>query len=622
MSIATEPNPLLKALIARLAAAAKLPQEQVAGLLRPPPKPDMGDYAIPCHALAKARGAKPDQVAIDLAAELALDPALKDIVAALEPAGAFLNVRVNGGALCAAILPRIAAAGAAYGGGAEGAGQTVVVDYSSPNIAKPFHTGHLMTTVLGASLVRIYRALGYRVVGVNHLGDWGTQCGYQFLAWQRADPQEREKQLAARGIDYLVDLYVGINAPAKELAELKEKLLDKNVALQPDCRKELETAIAALEPQVAETDRRARELFKQLEDGDAELRALWERMRVRTLEVLQLSYDRLGVKFESTDGEGFFEPFLKPMIAELKQKGVLVQSEGAWVIELAEPGAKKKAPPFIVVKSDGATKYETRDLAAAIYRKQTYDFAQNLYVVDVRQGFHFSGLFKALEKCGYPWAKDCRHVSYGLMQIKEGDATLPMTTRGGRMIPLSELLDRMVGIVRGIVDEKNPTLPSERKAAVAEAVGVGAIVFWIQARRRNSNIVFDWKEATNPDGDTGPYVQYTHARACSILRKHGASIPPNAQLALLAAPAEVQVVKALDEFPRVVRDAAREYEPSMLATWLVQTSRLFNDFYNSHQVLKAESEALRDARLALVDAVRTVLARGLALLGLGAPEEM
>jgi arginyl-tRNA synthetase len=504
---------------------------------------------------------------------------------------------------------------------------------------------------LGASLARIFRAQGCTVIGVNHLGDWGTQCGYQFLAWRRADPAERERRLAAEGLDYLAELYVEINAPAKRVAALEER----NRELPPgssETRATLEAELAQVRPEAENLDAEARALFRRLEDGDPELRALWERFRKTTLEVLQKSYDRLGVRFESDAGEGFYEPFLKPLIAELKARGVLEQSEGAWVIALDEPGAERKRPPFIVVKSDGATKYEARDLAAALYRKRQYDFAQNLYVVDVRQSEHFKNLFRALEKCGHAWAKDCHHVSYGMMKIKEGDSVLPMTTRGGRMIPLQELLDRMRDIVRRIVEEKNPELPAARKDAVAEAVGVGAIVFWIQSRRRDSHILFDWRQATNPDGDTGPYVQYTHARACSILRKAEAQPacaeasagrsacaeasagrsacasgaagrpPPSLELSLLVQPEETAVAKELERFPAVLREAAENYEPSMIGGWLIVVSRAFNDFYHRRQVLKAETPELRAARLALVDCVRGLLAQGLSLLGMAAPEEM
>jgi arginyl-tRNA synthetase len=310
------------------------------------------------------------------------------------------------------------------------------------------------------------------------------------------------------------------------------------------------------------------------------------------------------------------------MVKELKDGNKLTFSEGAWVIPLAEEGAKNKRPPFIIIKSDGGTKYDTRDLAAAVYRKETYHFAKNLYVVSVPQTQHFEGLFLALQKLGYAWAKDCVHVSFGIMKIKEGDATLPMSTRSGRMIPLEELLDTMVEIVRKIVDEKNPELAPAQKSKVAEAVGVGAIVFWIQSRRRTSNIVFDWKLATSPEGDTGPYVQYTHARACSILRKFGASVPLQADLTLLQEPEELAVCKALERFPEALKDSAEGYEPSMLATWLLDASRAFNDFYNRHQVLKAESLPLMQARLVLVDATRAMLAKGLNLLGIQAPDEM
>ncbi|MCW8129203.1 MAG: arginine--tRNA ligase [Planctomycetota bacterium] len=613
---------VLHTLARRVSACTGLPDEKILGMLRPPPKAEMGDYAFPCFELAKEKKKAPPVLAKELAEVLIRDVELAQVVHRVEAEGPFLNFHAQRGVLCSAVLRKVCDPTAPYAQSGEGAGKTIVIDYSAPNIAKPFHVGHLMSTVLGASLVRIHRLLGYKVEGVNHLGDWGTQCGYQFLAWQRADPKVREEQLAARGLEYLVELYVGINQPAKTIKGLEEELLDKNIAVQPDMRAKLEAQIAERKPAADEIDREARALFKKLEDGDAELRALWLRMRETTLAVLQKSYDRLGVSFESSAGEGFYEEYMKKMVKELKDGGKLTFSEGAWVIPLSEEGAKKKRPPFIIIKSDGGTKYDTRDLAAAIYRKETYGFYKNLYVVSVPQSAHFEGLFLALEKLGHAWAKDCVHVSFGIMQIKEGDETLPMSTRSGRMIPLNELLDTMVEIVRKIVEEKNPELPAAQKAVVAEAVGVGAIVFWIQSRRRTSNIVFDWKGATSPEGDTGPYVQYTHARACSILRKFGAKVPLQADLTLLVENEELAVCKQLERFPAVVQDAAAGYEPSLIATWLLETSRAFNDFYNKHQVLKAEHLNLMQARLVLVDATRAMLAKGLGLLGISAPEEM
>jgi arginyl-tRNA synthetase len=594
-----------KTVIEALAGATGLAPAEVVGQLGRPPKPEMGDYAFPCFAFAKAHKQPPPAAAAQLAEKLKADASLAPIVEKIDAAGPFLNIRVKPGALVGSVLRSVFADEGKFGCTDAGQGKTIVIDYSSPNIAKPFHVGHLMTTILGASLVRIFRALGYKVVGVNHLGDWGVQCGFQFMAWQRADPAEREKQLAQRGLDYLCELYIDINDAAKA------------------------------DPAI---DAQARVLFKKLEDGAPELRALWQRFRAVTLNYLQQSYDRLGIKFESTDGEAFYEPRLKPLLAELKEKGVAVESEGALVIPMEDGPPKPdkpSKPPFILLKSDEATIYGTRDLAAAIYRKKTYDFDKNLYVVDVRQSQYLQSLSKALAKIGYAWAKDCAHVSFGLMQIREGEDVKAMSTRGGRMISLKEVLDHMVEKVRVIVKEKNPDLDASRAARVSEAVGVGAIVFWVQARRRASNFVFDWNAATDPTGDTGPYLQYTHARASSILRKSQLSLPlekgeiqrgspgswRTAELSCLIAPEEVAVAKALEQFPQAVAQAAKDYEPSLVSSYLLDLASAFSNFLNKHRVIDSPTP-LREARLALVDAVREVMASGLGLLGVTAPQEM
>jgi len=591
---------LLTQLISGLAGATGLKTEDVAAQLGRPPKADMGDYAFPCFAYAKANKLNPQAAAQQIADKLKADAALAPFLADASTAGAFLNIRLKSGTLCVSVINSIRAANGLYGNGADGAGKTIVIDYSAPNIAKPFHVGHLMSTIIGSSLAKIFRALGYTVVGVNHLGDWGVQCGFQFLAWQREKEKfakglapDPEKELADKGLDYLADLYININAEAKTDATL---------------------------------DACARALFKKLEDGDADLKVLWEKLRVATLKQLQKSYDRLGVSFESSDGEGFYEPMLKPLLEELKTKGIAVESEGALVIPMedAPPKTEKdKKPPFILLKADKATIYGTRDLAAALYRKKTYDFAKNLYVVDVRQSGHFKDLFKAIGKMGHTWNKDCAHVSFGLMSIKDGDQVLTMSTRGGRMVPLNELLDKMVDVVRNIVKEKNPDIGSDKIDAVAEAVGVGAIIFWIQARRRASDFVFDWQQATDAQGDTGPYLQYTHARCCGILRKAGVAREDwlKANLGLLVEPEEVGVIRALEAFPNVVRQAAKDYEPSLLATWALDLSGAFSLFLNRHRVIDSAPD-LKAARVALVDTVREVLARGLALMGVKAPEEM
>ena len=624
------------AIVAALAKATGLDAELVATQLSRPPNAAMGDYAFPCFAYAKQNKLAPNIACEKIAAALHADSTLEKIVGKIDCAGAFLNIFVFPGALCKSILETVHGPlndRLPYGNSALGAGKTIVIDYSGPNIAKPFHVGHLMSTIIGASLARIYRALGYTVVGVNHIGDWGVQCGFQFLAWQRADPVERERQLRERGLDYLCELYVDINSCGKQVAVLEAELNSAGVQEAPSQRDEIKKRLDAVKLEADQRDKDARILFKKLEDGDPELKKLWELFRTVTLEVLQKSYDRLGVKFESDAGEGFYEPMLKPLLADLKAKGVAVESEGALVIPMddpapVKPGQKPKdpKPPFILRKSDEATIYGTRDLAAALYRKDTYNFFKNLYVVDVRQSGHFQMLFKAVEKMGLPWSKDCAHVSFGLMQIREGDQVMAMTTRGGQMIPLGDLLDRMVAKVREIVAAKNPELSEEKKDKAAEAVGVGAIVFWVQARRRASNFVFDWAQATDPSGDTGVYLQYTHARCCGILRKYrDANGPGLAQrpldLTLLIEPEETAVCKVLEGYPNAILAAADAYEPSLVASYLLELSSSFGNFLNKHRVLDSAPD-LRHSRIALVDSVRTVLERGLTLIGVAAPQEM
>ena len=636
----TATHPASAAIVAALAKATGLDSEIAASQLSRPPNANMGDYAFPCFAYAKQNKLAPNAACEKLAAALRVDPALEKIVGKIDCAGAFLNLFVFPGTLCKSILELIhdpLGDLPPFGTAATGDGKTIVIDYSGPNIAKPFHVGHLMSTILGASLARIYRALGYTVVGVNHLGDWGVQCGFQFLAWRRADPIEREKQLRERGLDYLCELYVEINSSGKQVAVLEAELNSNGVQTDPDKRADIKARLDAAKAEADARDKEARVLFKKLEDGDPELKKLWELFRTVTLQVLQKSYDRLGVKFESDAGEGFYEPMLKPLLADLKASGVAIESEGALVIPMddpAPPNAPAKAgqkpkepkPPFILRKSDEATIYGTRDLAAALYRKSAYDFHKNLYVVDVRQSGHFQNLFKAVAKMGHDWNKDCVHVAFGLMQIREGDQVMAMTTRGGQMIPLGDLLDRMVAKVREIVVAKNPELSEEKKSRVAEAVGVGAIVFWVQARRRASNFVFDWAQATDPAGDTGPYLQYTHARCCGILRKcRDANGPGLSQrpldLSLLIEPEETAVCKVLEGYPNAILQAAEANEPSLIATYLLDLASTFGNFLNKHRVLDSAPD-LRHARVVLVDAVRTVLARGLGLLGVAAPDEM
>ncbi|HYF49541.1 MAG TPA: arginine--tRNA ligase [Planctomycetota bacterium] len=638
METNTSTHAVHAALVNALVSATGLSPKDVAAQLGRPPKPEMGDYAFPCFAYGKQNKLPPPQAAAQLAEKLKSDPRAAPLLKEASPAGPFLNIGIQPGQLSAAILSTVRAAGEKYGHTSEGAGKTIVIDYSSPNIAKPFHVGHLMSTALGASLVRIYRALGYKVVGVNFLGDWGVQCGFQFLAWQREDPAVRERELAARKLDYLAELYVEINAPAKKVDELASRLaqvvvkasdgsnvLRNKEDLSAEDKAKLKAQIDELKVEADKRDAEARALFKKLEAGDPELKKLWELLRNETIAYLKKIYERMGVSFESYDGEAYFEPMLKPMVAYLQAFSIAVESQGAIVIPMEDapkPGKEPK-PPLILLKSDGTTIYATRDLAAAIYRKLTYSFTKNIYVVDMRQSHHLNQVFKGFEKAGHGSAKDCVHVAFGLMQVKEDEVVKPMSTRAGAMIPLNELFDKMVEVVRNIVKEKNPDLAPEKAARVAEAVGVGAVVFWAQGRRRMSNAVFDWKQATDPNGDTGPYLQYQHARVCSILRKAGATpeILKGAKLDLLVEPEETGVAKALEQFPSVLKQAAEDYEPSLISTYLLDVASALGRFLNRHRVIDSPPE-LRAARLALVDAVRGVLAQGLGLLGITAPDEM
>ncbi|MFH0939446.1 MAG: arginine--tRNA ligase [Planctomycetota bacterium] len=618
-----------------LSRATDLPIAQITSQLGRPPKSEMGDYAFPCFVYGKHIRQPPATAAAQLAEKLKADEKLAVHIEKIEAVGPFLNIGMRPGALVHSILQLVLNSQIRYGESREGAGKTIVIDYSAPNIAKPFHVGHLMSTIIGASLTRIFRALGYTVVGVNHLGDWGVQCGFQFLAWQiavkkfREDPvnnPDPESELRERGLDYLAKLYVEINDDRKNADALEKKLKTAGASKDDPQYATLCDTYLTHKKTADSNEQQARALFKQLEDGDQELKKLWERLRGETLRYLQKSYDRLGVKFDSDAGEGFYEPMLKPLLAELKAKGIAVESEGALVIPMDDAPPKSGQtgrPPFILLKSDEATIYGTRDLAAAIYRQKTYNFHKNLYVVDVRQSGHFQMLFKALSKMSCDWAKDCVHISFGMMQIREGDQVMAMTTRGGSMIPLHEVLDHTVAKVRDIVKEKNPELDDSSVAKVAEAVGVGAIIFWIQARRRASNFVFDWSTATDPAGDTGPYLQYAHARACSILKKSQTdpSKWKSADFALLTAPEEVAVAKMLELYPEVVQQAAKDYEPSLISSYLLNLAGAFGHFLNKQRVIDSPSP-LRESRLALVDALRQTLARGLGLLGVAAPEAM
>ena len=545
-------------------------QEEIAFLLAVPPDSAMGDFALPCFRFAKALKKSPVIIAHELAKTIAPD----EVVAEVSAVNGYLNFKVNKAGLAADVLARITREGAKYGSSDEGSGKTVCIDYSSVNIAKPFHIGHLSTTVLGGALYRIFNFLGYRAVGINHLGDYGTQFGKLISAYKRWGNRE---EVERGGIHAVNALYVRFNEEADEAMEAE-----------------------------------AREYFRLIESGDKEANDLFEWFKSLTLAYVQKIYDRLHIRFDSYAGERFYTDKMAPVVAELKEKGLLKESNGAQIVDLEAYGM----PPCLILRSDGASLYATRDLAAAIYRKKTYDFYKCLYVVAYQQNLHFKQVFKVLELMGYDWAKDLVHVAYGMVSLEDG----AMSTRKGKVVWLEDVISRCVEKARVILEEKNPAL--ENKDAVAETVGVGAVVFGALYNSKIKDITFSYDKALNFDGETSVYVQYTCARAASVLSKaaadgiafdEAASGTPNAQ--------EAELLKTLGDFPATVREAAEKYEPSFVARWCVDTAKLFNKFYFDCKILQAE-EDVRAFRLALTKATLTALTNGLGLLGIGVPEKM
>ncbi len=555
-----------KAYIAERLPADGVSREEIAESIAVPPDTSLGDYALPCFKFAKILHKSSVLIAQELAASYPADGVISEATAV----NGYLNFKVNRRGLAEETLARIEREGERYGSSTVGAGKTVCIDYSSVNVAKPFHIGHLSTTVLGGALYRIFQFLGYKAVGINHLGDYGTQFGKLIAAYKHWGNRE---DVQKGGIHAINDLYVRFNSEATE-----------------------------------EMEAEAREYFRLIESGDKEAVDLFRWFKELTLDYVQKIYEKLHVTFDSYAGESFYIDKMGPVIDELKEKGLLVESRGAQVVDLEPYGMT----PFIVLRSDGASLYGTRDLAAAFYRKQTYDFDKCLYVVAYQQNLHFKQLFKVIELMGEPWAKDLVHVAYGMVSLEDG----AMSTRQGKVIWLEDVIGRCVEKAFQIISEKNPAL--ENKEEVAEKVGVGAVMFGALYNNKIKDIVFSYDKALNFDGETSVYVQYTCARAASVLGK--------AEIGQVRIPEpcdeEFELVKALAEFPETVRAAAEKYEPSCIARFAVDTAQKFNKFYFDCKILQAESEELKNFRLALTKATLTSLTNALTLLGIGVPEKM
>lgn len=543
----------------------------IEGLLEIPPKPELGDFAFPCFRLAKAYRKAPQMIAEDLKEKFSN----VDFISKVEANGGYLNFFVDKITFVKQIID--VASGKDFGSTKEGSGKSVCIDYSSPNVAKNFHVGHLRTTIIGNSLYKIHEKLGYKVERINHLGDWGTQFGKLIVAYKAWSSKE---QVEKEGIAELLRIYVKFHEEAEKNPELEDE---------------------------------AREWFAKMEQGNEEALAIWQWFKDISLIEYKRVYDLLGIGFDSYNGESFYRDMCHDVVAELKDKNLLVESEGAKIVDLEE----YNMAPCLIMKKDGSTIYATRDLAALLYRKRTYDFSKCLYVTGQEQKLHFSQVFKVVELMGYDWAKtEPVHVPYGLVSLEGAK----LSTRGGNIIYAEDILNEAINKIKEVIEEKNPDL--EDKEEVAKKVGVGAIIFNDLYNQRIKDVSFKWEKILNFDGETGPYAQYTYARAASVLRRAGVeSVDNDIDAEVLSDEFSLALLKEISRFPQVVTDAGERLEPYIVARYVIAVAQAFNKFYNNCQI-NVEDEKVKKARLKLVCITKNVLKNGLDLLGIQCPERM
>ena len=560
--------------------AAALTETDILNLLEYPPDPAMGDIALPCFKLSRILRRSPVQIADALA------PCIGgDCVERAEAVNGYLNIYLSGAYLLSRLVPRILEEKENYGAPDIGQGRVVVLDYSSPNVAKPFHIGHLGTTVIGHSLKKLHEFAGYNCIGINYLGDWGTQFGKLILAYRMWGSREA---VETGGIDELVSLYVRINnAISGNEAE----------GIAPD-------------PVLAE---KARAEFHKMEMGDPDNIALWKWFVQISLEEYQKTYRQLDITFDSYKGESFYTDKMPAQVQKLRDKGLLKLDDGASIVDVSA----YDMPPCLILKRDGSTLYPTRDIAAAVYRKQEYHFDKCIYVTSAQQILHFRQWFKVVELMGYDWYDELVHVPYGTVSVNGAK----LATRTGNVVLLRDLFGAAIEKVTEIMETKNPALKG--RTDVAEAVGVGAIVFYYLSNNRIKDINFSMEEALSFDGNTGPYVQYTYARACSILEKAGVTdgTPAPAELTLTD-PLEKVLCVTLSEFEERVRMALRDYEPSYITRYILDVATAFNRFYHDCAIVTAEDAAVRETRLALTRATKYVLGRAFGLICLRKTEKI
>ena len=549
----------------------ELTLEEITALIEVPPNKDMGDFAFPCFKLAKVFRKAPNMIAEELSSKIEA----KGVVSKVTPLGGYINFFVNKSQLAETVIKDVLTKKEMYGHSDLGKDKTIVIDFSSPNIAKPFHIGHIRTTVIGNALYKIYDSQGYNTVRINHLGDYGTQFGKLIVAFKLWGDKEA---VEANPIPELLKLYIQFHDEAEKHPEMEDE---------------------------------ARAWFTKLENGDEEAKALWQWFRDESLKEFARVYDLLDIEFDSYNGESFYSDKMDKVIDIIKDKGLLQESQGTNIVDLEE----YNMPPALITKNDGSTLYMTRDLAAALYRKENYDFEKCIYVVGSQQSLHFQQLFKVLELVGFEWAKDMIHVPFGMVALEEGT----MSTRKGRVVFLEDVLKQAIEKTKETMLAKNPNALNVDE--IAKQVGVGAVVFQELSNSRIKDYTFSWSRTLSFEGETGPYVQYTPARCCAVLRKAEEEVTTDINYELLNDVDSAEVLKVIASFNKTIVNAMRKNEPHIITRFVLDLAQAFNKFYHDNSILVEDAD-LRKARLALVASTRQALENGLKLLGMHAPERM
>jgi len=558
-------------------AAEGLSASEIREMIETPADNKLGDYAFPCFKLAKAARKAPHMIAKDIAGRIEGDAMFSKV----ENVNAYVNMFLVRENFMKDVTGEVISRGEDYGKSGIGEGRKVIVEYSSPNIAKPFHIGHIRTTVIGHSIYKIYDFLGYDTVRINHLGDYGTQFGKMICAYRRWG---RKEDVIAEPISTLLSYYIKFHEESEKDPSLEDE---------------------------------ARAAFVKLEQGEPLETELWQWFRDESLKEFKRVYEMLGIEFDSYAGESFYSDKMGRMVDIMNEKGILKESQGAQIVDLEEYGLS----PAMITKQDGSTLYITRDIAAAVYRKEHYDFYKNLYIVGSQQILHFQQWIKIIELMGFPWAKDCVHIPFGLVALSDGT----MSTRQGRVVFLEEVLTKAVEKTKEVIIEK--AVNTDNIDETARQVGIGAVIFHELANSRIKDYIFSWEKVLSFDGETGPYVQYTHARIASVMRNAGlgdtgkAFDIDKADLSRIAGDSAHELAKLIYKFPEVVIDAAEKYEPSIVTRHIVDTAQAFNRFYHEEHIL-VDDAGEKAAKLALAYSAKVVLKNGLLLLGMEAPEKM